>query len=283
LQALGLVLSSAGMQVSECRLNDLKTQMSNICKPQHLQSWLGLFEWLGPAFSPLNTELREAKAALHAYSSSSSQPFSEKKQLAVDELLQRLGGAWHRLVPLVGVKPSGGSTFHLLTDASTLSVGAVLIQSPSESRPDMSHLQSTDRLVGLLSKKVPSHGSHWAIYEKEAFAACRAVDKFGPLLAQSPLSKVVIHTDNKCFLDAVNQHTKLASDVQWKRWARWLVTLASVPQVELRSIDGESNVVADFLSRLPGAEDLLPEVGCRCTVCDFPEFDAGWLGGEVKG
>ena len=136
--------------------------------------------------------------------------------------------------------------FVLTTDASNFALGAVLWQ-----------MQKDDQ--GTLKRMLISHGSrsmskaerNYPIAEKEALAVIFGLEKYRRHILGHP---VKLQTDHSAL-----KHCFDRGDSNNSRLARWLLIIQEYKITEIEYIAGHTNVGADFLSRLPGLENLSQE------------------------
>ena len=133
--------------------------------------------------------------------------------------------------------PRGGGTFVIVCDASSVAVGAALLQ------------VQNDELVILefASKKFSGPELNWAVREKEAFAIRWSVEHFSMYLRGMDC---LVLTDHSSL-----QWLGNASAGKLQRWALYLQQF----QLEIRSIGGGFNVIADWLSRSTNKADFADE------------------------
>ncbi|KAF4649069.1 hypothetical protein FOL47_002444, partial [Perkinsus chesapeaki] len=131
--------------------------------------------------------------------------------------------------------------FQLITDASDIAIGSVLEQ---DGRP-----------VSFFSQSLTETQKRWPVYEREAFAIFRSLEKFRNVLLGYPL-EFIVFTDHKP-LTFMQKFT--TPKVQ-----RWILSLCQYSfTVQYRP--GKENVVADALSRIPSArssnlnDEVIPE------------------------
>ena len=119
--------------------------------------------------------------------------------------------------------------FVLITDASDVAMGAVLIQKHGD----------VQRIVATGSKTFSETEQRWSATEREGFAIVHFVEKFEYFLRGKPF---VLLTDHKA-LTAMDRN--ILANKKLKRWQDRLSEYDFVVQY----IPGEDNVIADMLSR----------------------------------
>ncbi len=119
--------------------------------------------------------------------------------------------------------PDLNKNFLLQTDASNEGIGAILFQEKV--------------IVGIYSKKFTESEKGYTTPEKELFAIIKALKHFENIVWGS---KIIIETDNK---DIAFQ--KKHSEARIGRWQ----AILSIYDISIKYLEGENNVLADFLSR----------------------------------
>ena len=142
--------------------------------------------------------------------------------------------------------PRGEGRFIIMCDASEVALGSVLCQ---EQNGEVVVLEFASRKFNKTEK-------NWPVREKEAYAIRWSVEHFEPYIRGL---EVLILTDHASLQWMGNAKTGKIC-----RWALYLQQFS----LEIRSIDGKSNVMADWLSRsVPGAEDEEIEEICVPIYC----------------
>ena len=125
--------------------------------------------------------------------------------------------------------PDPSSTFTILTDASDLAVGAILMQT---------------RVVAYDSASLNKHQRRYSVRDKELYGLVRALRTWRHLIGHS---KVVVLTDH---LSLTTLTSTMGLDTWDGRLARWWAFIASF-DVDIRYKPGRMHEAADFLSRMP--------------------------------
>ncbi len=122
--------------------------------------------------------------------------------------------------------------FYLMTDASNVAVGSVLLQenSSGELCP-----------IAYFSKKISEAEMAWSVYEKEAYAVVLSIEKFYNYLEVQPFHLI---TDNSALYFVLSRSHKLGSKL-----ARWSQKILSLP-FTVQHVKSNGNPVADALSRV---------------------------------
>ena len=151
------------------------------------------------------------------------------------------------------VMPKPDDMLQIITDAAMLpsAIGAVLYAIRGDKT----------LLAGYFNAKLPVFQQKWLPCEQEGVAIGVALNHFGPHLMRSEHRSCVL-TDSKPCVQAVEKLNR----GEYSASARLSTFLSSVSrfQVDVRHIQGASNVVSDFISRNP-----LPCSEERCQICSF--------------
>lgn len=133
--------------------------------------------------------------------------------------------------------PSFDKPFKLLTDASNVGMGAVLVQEGQEGE---------DHPVAYFSKKFDRHQLNYSTIEKEALALVSSLRHFAHYL-KNGCTPVHVFTDHNplVFINKMRNHNQ--------RLLRWSLELQEF-QLIISHIKGRENSTADYLSRSPSWE-----------------------------
>ncbi|KAL8443311.1 hypothetical protein Emed_006916 [Eimeria media] len=226
IEYLGYTVSCQGITPSTEKIEAIKVWPDQLPNDTCVRQFLGAVNYcrmfMGPAFAdiarPLNDLLRKG------------QKFSweDRHTSAVKTFKERLINYTTLQVP----DPS--KPYVLRTDASGYAVGAVLEQ---ENKP-----------LGFLSKRMNDTEMRYAIYDQELLALIRALEKWRRLLVRA---HVTAYTDHQ----GLQYLLKLRGDKPVRgRVARWLDFLADFEHLQIVYSPGNSNLIADALSRHPSIE-----------------------------
>jgi len=180
-----------------------------------------------PNFSRLAAPLYKYTPSPHNTTTLISTPFtlSPTEQAAYDQLKHLLS------TDLVLQLPNYALPFKIQTDASKIGIGAVLLQTYPEG----------DRPVCYMSKKLSPTQQRWPAIEQECYAVVSAIEQWRHYLHGHHF---LVESDHKP-LESFT--TKSQSNDKCERWRLKLQSY----DFTIRHIAGESNTVADFLSRSP--------------------------------
>ncbi|KAF4723340.1 hypothetical protein FOZ63_000946, partial [Perkinsus olseni] len=191
-----------------------------------LRSFLGLANYYRgflPHFSERTRPLYELLTESIKLKTSALLPWTDTCEAAMVDVKENLAR-----LPLL-TYPDFTRPFQLITDASDVAIGGVLEQDGAP--------------LSFFSQALTSTQRRWPVYEREAFAIFRSLERFRNLLLGYPL-ELIVFTDHKplTFLE-----TSTTPKVQ-----RWMLSLCQY-SFSIQYRPGKDNVVADALSRLPSA------------------------------
>ncbi|EER05867.1 retrovirus polyprotein, putative [Perkinsus marinus ATCC 50983] len=155
--------------------------------------------------------------------------WGKEEELAFNDLKQ-----WIASLPLLAY-PDFSRPFQLMTDASDVAIGAVVEQ---DGRP-----------LAFFSQSLTPTQRVWPVYEREAYAVFKALERFRPLLWGYHL-ELVVFSDHKP-LEWIQ--TATTAKVQ-----RWLISMSQF-KFKVFYKKGKHNVVADALSRITTSDDKVAE------------------------
>ncbi|EER01112.1 retrovirus polyprotein, putative [Perkinsus marinus ATCC 50983] len=155
--------------------------------------------------------------------------WGKEEELAVNDRKQ-----WIASLPLLAY-PDFSRPFQLMTDASDVAIGAVVEQ---DGRP-----------LAFCSQSLTPTQKVWPVYEREAYAIFKTLERFRPLLWGYHL-ELVVFSDHKP-LEWIQ--TATTAKVQ-----RWLISMSQF-KFKVFYEKGKHNVVADALSRITTSDDKMPE------------------------
>ncbi|XP_068233504.1 uncharacterized protein [Palaemon carinicauda] len=138
--------------------------------------------------------------------------------------------------------PDFKKDFCLQVDASATGYGAVLLQTSTPIIPDEDITLDSLLPIAYYSGYFRGAQTRWATIEKELYAIIAALQNFSPYLEGH--QKVIIYTDHRLLVYLER------SRLQNQKLLRWSYHLTRF-NVELRTIKGINNSIADALSRFP--------------------------------
>lgn len=131
-----------------------------------------------------------------------------------------------------------GRTTILQTDASEIGIGAVLFQLDN---------QGKRHTLGFYSEAFNRTQSRWSTIEQEGYGIFKAVTHWHHILYGRPFVVRTDHANLRFMEKSIN-----------KKVGRWWTTLTNY-NMEIEHTPGETNVVADGMSRLPDSSTTEPE------------------------
>jgi hypothetical protein len=225
---LGYVVSDEGIQTDEDKVKAVSAfpEPKNLTQLRSFLGLVGYYRRFVEKFATISEPLIELtrKGTLFHWNNARQHAFEELKfQLSTAPILQY---------------PDFTKEFRLSTDASDYGVGAVLSQLDQEGR---------DKPIAFASRTLNSAEKNYAVVEKEALAMIWAIQYFRHYLWGKPCRILTDHAPLRWLL------RKQSTSARLQRWALKLQDF-NVTDIEYRK--GETNVVADALSRNPIVEAL---------------------------
>lgn len=212
---LGFIVSSAGVKVDESKVKVIQEwpTPSSLTEVRSFHGLASFYRRFVPNFSSIAAPLTEIAKKNVGFK------WGDEQAKAFSVLKEKLSSA-----PLLAL-PDFAKVFEIECDASSVGIGAVLIQ---EKRP-----------IAYFSEKLKGAALNYSTYDKELYALVRALETWQHYLWSK---EFVIHTDHES-LKYLKGQGKLN-----KRHARWIEFIESFPFV-VQYKQGKDNVVADALSR----------------------------------
>ena len=199
-------------------IQQLKTP---VCKRdiQRILGVIGYFRRFVPNFSILSAPLTNLlqKNVKFVWNVECEESFKKLKAIICNPPILRL--------------PNFNKPFKLAVDASSIGIGAVLLQEDDN---------SIEHPISYYSKKLSKCQCNYSTIEKEAFALISAIKHFSVYLEYG---KVIVYTDHN---PLVFIHRYKNNNSKLLRWALILQPY----DLDIVHIAGRKNVLADFLSRL---------------------------------
>jgi transposase InsO family protein len=156
---------------------------------------------------------------------------------------------FNRDVPLQ--MPDYSKPFIIDTDASDIAVGAVLGQIDANGH---------ERPVFFASRKLSPAEKKWPVRDKEALAILFACQSFRHHILGTHFT---IRSDHHSLQWLMDAHTG--------RIARWATILAEYEPFDIQYRRGESNKVADALSRVYAWSECMPDIAFACAQIAIPD------------
>lgn len=222
---LGHVISAEGMSIDPERANAIQNMPipRNLRQVQSFLGMAGFFARYIPGFSTLAAPLHRLKKKNVKFK------ISGIEIDAINNIKKALQS------PLILKFPDFNKMFTVQTDASSHAMGGVLLQQYEDGMHP----------VYYASKKFDDAQMNYTTYEREACAIIWALERFKQYLQGQHF---ILQTDNAALM-WLHRHPKNLGRV-----GRWLLKLSKF-DYEVQHIKGESNVIADALSRLYQDED----------------------------
>lgn len=196
-----------------------------------LRSQLGLLNFYRPFIQNAATTLAPLNDLLHGHARRNdktpidwTEDLKKSYQAAKEGLLKYVRLAY----------PKPGAQLRLTTDASDLAIGGVLEQETEKGKYEP---------LGFFSEKLTRTQLAWSTYDKELYAIAAGIEKFEHLLEAQDF---VVRTDHKPLTFLKPTQGKKRTLERRNRVIEYILQFN--PKIEY--IRGESNTVADSLSRL---------------------------------
>ena len=213
---LGHIVTKDGIRPDISRIEKFK--MPEITTKRQLQRLLGLINWFRPFVSNVSKKLNPLYDKLQKCNS--PHLTSDDKDIVMD-IISEIKRQTLLNYPVPGLK------YTLYTDASEISIGAVLLQG--------------NQTIGFYSSKLRSSEINYTTTEKETFAILKSLSFFKNLVFGE---HIIVRSDN--------QNLFADGDVS-KRLQRWKLLLSEY-KIEMVFTKGKENIAADYLSRINNLE-----------------------------
>ena len=220
---LGFLVGLAGIRPDPKKVQGIKDALFPRSKKQ-LRSFLGAISFLRKFIPNLATIIAPLthltrKNAVYRINQSHVNAFNTAKSMLSEHTLLNA--------------PKGDGAFVIVTDASDVGAGAALLQ-----------WQSNELVVlEFASKTFSTAEIKWPAYEREAYAIRWAVGRFEDYVKAGKVIVVSDHLPLKALYKSTNPKVL--------RWSLFLQQF----DIDIRHINGEHNVLADWLSRSTSTED----------------------------
>jgi len=243
---LGCIISKEGRKVAPERVEAIRSLPPPIDKLE-LRMFMGKVVF----FQDLIPDMHRIAAPLYdLMKKTATWSWTDTHQRAFEELKSALTS------DTVLANPDGDGDLILRTDASQVGLGGVLLlRTPG----------APDRPISYFSHKFSDTMTRWSTYEQELYAIlyCLTRNPFRQLLK---LKKFTVETDHRNL-----QYLSSVDADRSPKLTRWKLILLEYT-FEIKHISGESNVVADCLSRYgytnkpTSTADVHPISACFATV-----------------
>lgn len=218
---VGHTISATGTSFSERKRSKVLDFPPPTTKRQ-LKGFIGLVNYFRDHVRNLSTLLVPFQELTNNYHPKEVVPWSERLQKAYEEIQQRVAAC----PALFFVDDT--SPIYVQTDASEYGIGAYIFQKK----------EGREHPIRFVSKSLAKAQLNWSTIEKEAFAIYYTLKKYEYLLRDV---RFILQTDHK--------NLTYVATAQSPKVRRWCLELQAY-DFEIEHIAGESNVVADNLSRL---------------------------------
>ena len=302
LSVLGFTVTRDGLRPQTDKIQGIKDMPEVLTDARAVLRFLGMVNFyrrfipnFGTVAAPLYNLLKghtsaSLKAQRHSFRSPRSRPsptfnWTTECKAAYDELKNTLSDMCMTSHPDLR---DAHAEFVLMTDASLVAAGAVLMQwqrppawaeQPASAPEEFSSDDDFDttmrkrlangyelRTLGFFSKTFSGAQNNWAIFDKEAGSIVLALNHWHRLVAGRPIA---VYTDNTVAASILTN----AKFPRPPRLQRWGVVLGSyLPLLRIAYKKGEENPVADHLSRYPTDYVYRPDGTCTPhPVTDVPD------------
>jgi transposase InsO family protein len=230
---LGIQVDQHGISPPQSRVDAIR-QLPTPSTYAELRSRLGAINYYrrfipraASICQPLQLLLKASQPT--SRSSKSNQPLAWSKQC--DDAYQQLLTVLQQRVTLSNLPPNTRELI-LTSDASDSAIGAVLeIDTPDGRRP-----------VGFYSRALTTRERVKPAFDRELLALAQAIKHFRHLLESM---RTIAYTDHQPLVSAITKRTDAPS-----RWQASQLAYIAEYADEVRHVSGQSNVVADALSRV---------------------------------
>ena len=227
---LGFLLSHQGVRIDPAKFKAITDWPDRMSNKSHVRGFMGTANWMR-RFVP---HLSGVLAPLHEFAKETYRgPWTDEHTLAVKQVKQVLTSDAIMGVPCVDPQTSNYYPFTVITDASDIAVGAILLQQQSDDRNDI-------KVIAYESRKFIPAERNYSTHEKELLGVLHAVDVWKCFLEGS---KFTVLTDHQS-LRWLNGLTDMS-----RRQARWVDELQGF-DFEVLYLKGADNP-ADGFTRAP--------------------------------
>ena len=220
---VGHTVNSDGLHFTRERLEGVKDFKLPLTQ-KGLKSFLGLTNYFHDHVAHLSEMVRPLNKMLTSYEKTRRIEWTEEGKRTF-ELIKRAINECPRLFFLDDESP-----VRLYTDASDIGVGAHLVQV----------VDGKENSIGFISKAFDQRMQNWDVPQKEGYAIFFALEKWEYLLRDRYFT---VYTDH---LNLTRLKTDYQKDKKVQRWLRCFQGF----DMDIRSIKGSDNVIADAFSRL---------------------------------
>uniref|UniRef100_A0A8R1I9D7 RNA-directed DNA polymerase n=1 Tax=Caenorhabditis japonica TaxID=281687 RepID=A0A8R1I9D7_CAEJA len=192
----------------------------NLPETRRFVGMIGFFRKFIPQFSSIAEPLTRLnkKDEKFTWGPEQEKAFNDLRQAIIEKPVLRF--------------PDYEKPFHIFTDASSIGLGAALMQTEDADEKQY-------RPIAYASRTLASTETRWPAIQVEMLAIIFALRHFRPYIC---LSRIILHTDHRPLRYLLSKN-KVNDNL-----ARWLIELQQY-DITIEYIEGKRNTVADFLSR----------------------------------
>ncbi len=238
IEYLGFKLSHMGVRMDPRKVEILKNWSDMPKSKTDIRAFLGLVNYLKRFVKGLSNH----SAILSSWSSENSrEDWTDKHKHAMQSIKDLLCSDEVLACPKIDPTTSNYYPFTVITDASELATGAILLQ---QQGPD----KSDTKVIGYASCKFKAAEKNYSVHEKELLGVLLAVQQWNCFLEGS---KFTVYTDHSSliWLNKLKEPSR--------RQARW-VDILQGHDFEVLYIKGENNP-ADAFTRVPWQSLVMDE------------------------
>jgi hypothetical protein len=235
---LGFKLSHQGVRMDPKKVEIIKNWSDQPKNKSDIRAFLGLINYLKRFCKGLSNHT----ALLSSWSSESSkEAWTDKHKQAMQAVKDLLCSEEVLASPKIDPQTGNYYPFTVITDASELAVGAILLQQQGPNKSDT-------KVIGYSSSKFKHAERNYSVHEKELLGVLLAVQQWNCFLEGS---KFTVYTDHSSlvWLNKLKEPSR--------RQSRW-VDILQGHDFEVLYVKGEHNP-ADAFTRVPWLDQVVDE------------------------